>query len=80
MHPPDIFNVWQKLEPIKQYLDFNTKYFDFMCLRKNTIHNTPQEILAEREDDLNFEIMWSYNLFADAESLFVHLFLLSQLA
>lgn len=49
-------------------------------LRKIIIHDTPQEIVAEWEDNLNFEIIARYNLFSDVESLFVHLFLLSQIA
>lgn len=49
-------------------------------LRKRIIHDTPQEILAEWEDNLTFEIIARYNLFSDAESLFVHLFLLIQIA
>lgn len=47
-------------------------------LRKIIIHDTPQEVLAEWEDNLSFEIIARCNLFSDAESLFVHLFLLNQ--
>lgn len=77
-----IFHVWQNLQPIKQYFAFYTKYLDskMQYLGKRIIHETPQEILAEWEYNLNFEIIARYNLFSDAQSLFVHLFLLSQIA
>lgn len=82
MRLPVLFNVWQKLGPIKSYLDFNTKYFDFKMqgLRKSIIHGALQEILAEQDDNLCFEIISRYSQFSDAKSLFVHLFSLNQFA
>lgn len=43
--------------------------------RKRIIHDTPQEILAEWENNLNFEIIARYNLFFDVESIFSPVFI-----